>query len=115
MLSLQFAELTNINNSDNNEDTYYNEELLFMISAMIIYYLTQTANLDGADKESKLYRRVSDYNGDKTMGKVYSDEERIENMAKYAYCTKNIVKDRIKTTVAHIKSQINKIEKISSQ
>eukprot|EP00484_Ammonia_sp_Unknown_P029854 CAMPEP_0197049490 /NCGR_PEP_ID=MMETSP1384-20130603/24623_1 /TAXON_ID=29189 /ORGANISM="Ammonia sp." /LENGTH=790 /DNA_ID=CAMNT_0042481771 /DNA_START=98 /DNA_END=2470 /DNA_ORIENTATION=+ len=109
--------------------TYYNEEMLFMISALIIYYCTQQVNLspdeetdenmDGNAQQNKplpnrkpLHRRVSQFDGKGKGHKMYTDDERITNMAKYAYCSKEMVLERIAITVNYIKSQINKIEKL---
>jgi len=86
----------------------YNEELIFMISALILYYATQHVDLDNDDADYVLHRRVSNFNDGGKMGRVYSDEERIENMSKFAYCSKQMVLDRIRVTVSYIKSQINK-------
>ena len=92
----------------------YNEELLFMISALIIYYAIQNVplDLDPNDKPASLYRRQSHMNVDNAQGKSYTDDERITNMAKYAHCSKAMVLDRIRATVSYIKSQINKTEKL---
>lgn len=105
----------NIQRSNRSQHHLYNEDLLFMISALIIYYSTQNVDLDSNDQpQSMLHRRVSHVKNDKESagGKTYSDDERIANMAKYALCSKEMVTDRIRVTVAYIKSQINKTEKL---
>lgn len=95
-----------------------NEDLFFMITSMVIYYLTQSVDFereykqhgkDGLDRHKSTWNRETSDSG-KDAGKTYSDEERIANMAKYAHCTKEMVKEKIKVTVAHIKTQMNKME-----
>ena len=119
---VSFAEI-DMNNGNGNgrnrngrqQHQFYNEELLFMISALIIYYATQTVDFDSDsnDQPSLLHRRQSHINADNSQGKkIYTDNERITNMAKYAHCSKEMVLDRIRATVSYIKSQINKTEKL---
>lgn len=80
-----------------------NEDLLFMISALIIRYSKQNIVFDAAlTKSEHLHRRLPNHS--------FSDNERIENMARYALCSKQMVIERIQTTVAHIKSNLNKNE-----
>merc|ERR1712154_481874 len=92
----------------NNINKYneYEEDLLFMINALIIYYSSRKFDVinsvpiysETASIQSKYHR--------------HSDENRLANMAKYAYCTKETVLDRIRVTVSYIKSQLNKVEKM---
>merc|ERR1712154_522862 len=96
-------------NGIKKRNQYYNEDLLFMISALIIYYSTQNVNLDQHSNPSKLHRRRSAQNLDQSVGKTYSDETRINNIAKYALCSRQMVLERIRVTVAHIKSQITSL------
>ena len=92
---------------DVNKLNEHNEDLLFMISSLIIYYSTKTFNdsNNGSD-DRNLHRRVSKQKN----GVTVSDEERICNIAKYAFCSKDTVMDRIKITCSYIKSQLNKID-----
>merc|ERR1712129_391034 len=53
---------------------YYNEDLLFMISALVIYYSTQNVDLDSHNNPSKLHRRRSAQNLDQSVGRTYSDK-----------------------------------------
>jgi len=89
-----------------------NEDLLFMISALVIYYMQQTADLDAANKKGKrmLHRRKSNHNATE-QEQEFTDEDRIANMAKYALCTPQTVKDRIRGTVSFVMSQLGKNEK----
>eukprot|EP01084_Bolivina_argentea_P047525 87576_1 len=50
---------------------YYNDDLLFMISALIIYYGTKTFNDSNSGAKVKLYRRISTYMD-------YTDEQRYQ-------------------------------------
>ena len=94
----------------------YNEDLFFMITSMVIYYLTQSVDFEHEQKEDDLSRRKSHMRRDvNDSGKVYSDEERIANMAKYGHCSKEMVREKIRVTVAHIKAQMNKIEMMQSR
>eukprot|EP01084_Bolivina_argentea_P105064 188067_1 len=95
--------------TDLRHHEYYNEDLLFMISALIIYYSTKKFNDKNNGAIHGLHRRVSVKTDDKNVT-TYSDEQRIENVAKYALCSKDTVMDRIKVTVSYIKSQLNKVE-----
>jgi len=105
-----FADSVNGGNGIKKRNQYYNEDLLFMISALIIYYSTQNVNLDQQhNNPSKLHRRRSAQNLDQSVGKTYSDETRINNIAKYALCSRQMVVERIRVTVAHIKSQITSL------
>ena len=87
------------NKLDNDED------LLFMISALIIYYAQQNVNLTPSPHRNRnLSRRISQFEANNCG---YSDDDRISNIAYYASCSNQIVIQRIKNTVSHLKSQIN--------
>jgi len=95
-----------------------NEDLFFMITSMVIYYLTQSVDFereykqhgkDGLDRHKSTWGRENSDSA-QSAGKHYSDEERIANMAKYAHCTKEMVREKIRVTVGHIKTQMNKME-----
>eukprot|EP00484_Ammonia_sp_Unknown_P016514 CAMPEP_0197035216 /NCGR_PEP_ID=MMETSP1384-20130603/13073_1 /TAXON_ID=29189 /ORGANISM="Ammonia sp." /LENGTH=756 /DNA_ID=CAMNT_0042465245 /DNA_START=73 /DNA_END=2343 /DNA_ORIENTATION=+ len=93
----------------------YNEDLLFMISALIIHYSTQSVNLSPkhlmSDAETEpLSRRRSGHWTSGRNGDYYSDDERIANIAHCALCSKEMVVERIRVTVAYIKSRLNKAE-----
>ncbi len=89
---------------------YNNEDLLFMISALILYYSTKKFNDKNSGSVQRFHRRVSIEHKHKNGGEMFSDEQRIANIAKYACCDKDYVIDRIKVTVSYIKSQLNKTQ-----
>ena len=98
------------NGNNREQHQYHNENLLFMISALIVYYASQSVDFDQKHgNPAKLHRRQSAQNVDQSVGKTYSDEPRINNMAKYALCSRQMVLERIRVTVAYIKSQIKNI------
>jgi len=82
---------------DLTQSQYHNTDLLFMITALIVYYSRQDEN---PNDSIVLGRQKSTY-GDRS----YSDEERINNMARSALCSREMVIERIQVTVASIKSQ----------
>lgn len=89
---------------------YHNEDLLFMITALIVHYSQQNVDLhSGSQDESheSLHRRVSHFSQSQSG---WSDAERIANMARGAHCSRAMVVERIQVTVANIKSQLNKAE-----
>eukprot|EP01083_Nonionella_stella_P075327 204737_1 len=96
--------------TDFRQHEFYNEDLLFMISALIINYSKQNVNLELDEclpqYHAMLHRRVSHLNAENH----FTDDQRIANMARCALCSKEMVIDRIRVTVAHIKSQLNKAE-----
>merc|ERR1711933_675326 len=94
----------NVKNGKNEEKQNKNDngDLLFMITALIIHYSQQNVNLENVGIDC-LYRKKSHNKGD-------TDYERINNMAKYALCSKEMVIERIRGTVAYIKSQLNKAD-----
>eukprot|EP01084_Bolivina_argentea_P160640 279707_1 len=47
-------------NNQRKRDSFYNEDLLFMISALIIYYSTQRVDLQNDGSNVSLHRRISD-------------------------------------------------------
>merc|ERR1712154_550578 len=86
----------------------HSEDLLSNIDSLIIYYSTKQFNDHNNGAVHGLHRRVSVLNKGE-----YSDEQRIANIAKYAFCSKDTVMDRIKVTVSYIKSQLHKTESSS--
>ena len=99
----------------------FNEDLFFMITSMVIYYLTQSvdfAHEHSASNDDLLKRRQSQVRrsaNDSGNSKMYSDEERIGNMAKYAHCSRETVREKIRVTVSHIKTQMSKMEMMHGQ
>eukprot|EP00485_Elphidium_margaritaceum_P012415 CAMPEP_0202686792 /NCGR_PEP_ID=MMETSP1385-20130828/2562_1 /ASSEMBLY_ACC=CAM_ASM_000861 /TAXON_ID=933848 /ORGANISM="Elphidium margaritaceum" /LENGTH=625 /DNA_ID=CAMNT_0049341449 /DNA_START=34 /DNA_END=1911 /DNA_ORIENTATION=+ len=80
------------------KSTSDNVDLLFMISALIIYYSRQNMKLTLTALRPQ--RSIADL----------TDDERIANIAYYALCNKATVVERIRVTVAYVKLQLNKRE-----
>merc|ERR1711933_412848 len=95
---------------DIKQNQYYNEDLLFMITALIIHYSKQNVNLEN-ESHKNLHRRISYAKIENNSGnQVFTDSQRVANIAKYALCPKEMVIERIRVTVAYIKSQLNKAD-----
>lgn len=104
-ISISENECNDNNNSNNNNNRDYNDDLLFMISALVIHYCKKNIDLtpNGSLMNNKSMHRIQNESG-------YCDDERISNIAHYALCSKKLVIDRIKRTVYYIKSQLNNPE-----
>eukprot|EP00484_Ammonia_sp_Unknown_P025527 CAMPEP_0197027702 /NCGR_PEP_ID=MMETSP1384-20130603/7567_1 /TAXON_ID=29189 /ORGANISM="Ammonia sp." /LENGTH=652 /DNA_ID=CAMNT_0042456587 /DNA_START=29 /DNA_END=1987 /DNA_ORIENTATION=+ len=90
---------------------YYHEDLLFMINCLIQYYGSRKFNADLKSHSVAISKMpmLSMQNESNNPSSLFSDEQRISNMAKYAYCSKEIVMDRIAVTVAYIKAHLARI------
>lgn len=84
----------------NGEDeALHDEDLLFMIVSMVAYYSKQSVDFQRENVASSRHRQSE-----------YTDQQRLSNMARFALCSTRRVVERIRATVANIKSSLNKAD-----
>eukprot|EP00485_Elphidium_margaritaceum_P009959 CAMPEP_0202689784 /NCGR_PEP_ID=MMETSP1385-20130828/4967_1 /ASSEMBLY_ACC=CAM_ASM_000861 /TAXON_ID=933848 /ORGANISM="Elphidium margaritaceum" /LENGTH=706 /DNA_ID=CAMNT_0049344971 /DNA_START=42 /DNA_END=2162 /DNA_ORIENTATION=+ len=109
-LKQKWPYLSKLDNSAASE-SYYHEDLLFMINALIQYYGSRQFDTNLQSESVPVLRDdINNKSGGAGNNAQYTDEARVTNMAKYAFCSKRAVMERINVMVVYIKAHLNKME-----